>query len=78
VPEDLKAVEHAMAMLRGLDLERLDLPLPGAGRMAPNSDGQVELDRLLRFIQGLLPSWADNISLTYFNHARTLPIRIGG
>jgi len=77
-PDDLEAIERAMAMLRRLDLEKLDFPLPGAGPIVANSEGQVELDRLLRFIQVLLPSWADNISLTYFNHARTLPISIGG
>jgi uncharacterized circularly permuted ATP-grasp superfamily protein/uncharacterized alpha-E superfamily protein len=76
-PDDLKAIEHAMTLLRGLDLEKLDFPLPGSGRTAINSEGQLELDRLLHFIQNLLPSWADNISFTYFNHARTYPISIG-
>jgi uncharacterized alpha-E superfamily protein len=76
--DDLNAIEHAMATLRGLNLETLDFPLPGGVRTLPNSEGQLELDRVLRFIQNLLPSWADNISLTYFNHARTFPISIGG
>jgi len=78
VPDDLKAIEHALMRLRSLDLEKLDFPLPGRGRAAPNSEGQLELDRLLHFVENLLPSWADNISLTYFNHARTFPISIGG
>jgi uncharacterized alpha-E superfamily protein len=77
-PDDLQAIEHAMTLLRGLDLEKLDFSLPGSGRTTPNSEGQLELDRLLGFVQNLLPSWADNISLTYFNHARTYPISIGG
>jgi uncharacterized circularly permuted ATP-grasp superfamily protein/uncharacterized alpha-E superfamily protein len=77
-PDDLSAIEHAMTLLRGLDLEKLDFSLPGSGRIAANSEGQLELDHLLGFVQNLLPSWADNISLTYFNHARTYPIRIGG
>jgi len=64
--------------LRALDLEKLDFPLPGRGRTVSNSEGQLELDHLLRFIENLLPSWADNISLTYFNHARTYPISMGG
>jgi uncharacterized alpha-E superfamily protein len=76
-PDDLKAIEHAMTLLRGMDLEKLDFSLPGSGRTA-DSEGQLELDRLLGFVQDLLPSWADNISLTYFNHARTYPITIGG
>jgi uncharacterized alpha-E superfamily protein len=77
-PDDLKAIEHAMTLLRRLDLEKLDFSLPGSGRAAADSEGQLELDRLLRFVENLLPSWADNISLTYFNHARTYPISIGG
>jgi len=76
-PDDLKAIEQAMAMLRGLNLETLDFPLPG-GRALALSEGQLELDRVLRFVHNLLPNWADNISLTYFNHARTFPISIGG
>jgi uncharacterized alpha-E superfamily protein len=75
-PEDLQAMEDALARLRAVDLEKLDFPLPG-GPVA-KSEGQLELDRLLRFVENLLPWWADNISLTYFNHARTYPISIGG
>ena len=76
--DDKKAIEHALLLLRGLDLEKLDFPLPGSGRMDVSSEGQSQLDHSLRFIESLLPSWADNISLTYFNHARTYPISIGG
>jgi uncharacterized circularly permuted ATP-grasp superfamily protein/uncharacterized alpha-E superfamily protein len=75
-PEDLQAMEDALMRLRAVDLEKLDFPLPG-GPVA-RSEGQLELDRLLRFVENLLPWWADNISLTYFNHARTYPISIGG
>ncbi len=77
-PGDLKAIEHAMMLLRGLDLEKLDFPLPGGAQADSSSEGQLQLDHSLRFIQNLLPSWADNISLRYFNHARTYPISIGG
>jgi uncharacterized alpha-E superfamily protein len=76
--EDLHAIEHAMTRLRALDLENIDFPLPGSGRTVPKSEGQSELDKTLRFVENLLPSWADNISLTYFNHARTYPISMGG
>jgi uncharacterized circularly permuted ATP-grasp superfamily protein/uncharacterized alpha-E superfamily protein len=75
--DDLQAIEHAMTMLRGLDFEKLDFPLPGSGRREQPGK-QLELDQLLRSMRNLLPSWADNISLSYFNHARTLPISIGG
>ena len=51
--------------------------------MNENADGEVDglvyiEGFLLGFIANLLPSWADNISLTYFDHARTYPISIGG
>jgi uncharacterized alpha-E superfamily protein len=75
-PGDLQAIEHAFERLRALDLEKIDFPLPG--RAVPESEGQLELKNLLGFIENLLPSWADNISLTYFNHARTYPISMGG
>jgi uncharacterized alpha-E superfamily protein len=76
-PDDLKAIEHAMTLLHGVELEKLDFALPGSGRTLSPAEGQLELDRLLGFIQNMLPSWADNISLNYFNHARTYPISIG-
>jgi uncharacterized alpha-E superfamily protein len=77
-PGDLDAIQHAVRVLRALDLQKVDFPLPGSGRTEWCSDGPSHLDRTLGFVQGLLPSWADNISLTYFNHARTFPISIGG
>ena len=76
--EDLNAMQHAIAMLRGLNLGALDYPLPGTGRSMANQEPRAELDRSLRYLQDLLPSWADNVSSTYFCHARTLPICIGG
>jgi hypothetical protein len=64
--------------MRGLDLEKLDFPLPGYGAAATESESQLQFHRSLSYVETLLPSWADNISLTYFNHARTFPISIGG
>ena len=75
---DLHAIEHALQLLRSFDLAQLDFPLPGSGRTDSISEGQLQLDQALKFVQTLLPSWADNISLAYFNHARTFPISIGG
>ena len=75
-PDDLEAIRHALKLLRGLDLQHIDFPLPGSGRPA-DSDGHSNLDRTLDLVQNLLPSWADNISLTYFSHARSFPISIG-
>jgi uncharacterized circularly permuted ATP-grasp superfamily protein/uncharacterized alpha-E superfamily protein len=75
-PDDLQAIRHALKLLRGLDLQHIDFPLPGSGRPA-DSDGHENLDRTLDLVQDLLPGWADNISLTYFSHARSFPISIG-
>jgi len=77
-PDDLQAMQHAIALLRSIDLQTLDFPLPVSGRSIHDAAGPSQLDATLSFVQALLPSWADNISLTYFNHARTYPISIGG
>jgi uncharacterized circularly permuted ATP-grasp superfamily protein/uncharacterized alpha-E superfamily protein len=76
--EDLNAIGQALELLRGLDLRTLDFPLPGATEEPRDAEGRLRLDKLLGFFQDLLPTWADNISNTYFGHARTLPISIGG
>jgi uncharacterized circularly permuted ATP-grasp superfamily protein/uncharacterized alpha-E superfamily protein len=77
-PADQEAIQQAVALLRGLDLERLEFPLPGGERPAEDCDGQLQIDRALSSVQKLLPSWAANISLTYFDHVHTYPISIGG
>jgi uncharacterized circularly permuted ATP-grasp superfamily protein/uncharacterized alpha-E superfamily protein len=78
VPGDLDAIEHAAALLHNLDLAALDYPLPGTDRPVANHEARDQLERSLGYLQDLLPSWADNVSSTYFGHARTLPISIGG
>ena len=80
VPADLSAMQHAVEMIRNLDLQSLDYPLPGsdAAQQQRNLEGQTQLDRTFDFLQSLLPSWADNLARTYFDHARTFPISIGG
>jgi uncharacterized alpha-E superfamily protein len=78
VPEDLNAMQHAISVLENLDLATLDYPLPGAGRPVANLEGREHLERSLLYLEELLPSWADNVSNTYFGHARTFPISIGG
>src|SRR6202162_2148138 len=73
-PADQEAIQHAAALLRDLDLEKLEFPLPVGCVPSCDSNGQLQIDRTLGSIQKLLPSWADNISLTYFDHAHTFPI----
>jgi uncharacterized circularly permuted ATP-grasp superfamily protein/uncharacterized alpha-E superfamily protein len=77
-PDDLRAIEHALSLLHSINLEDLDFPLPGSDGRAADSPAISDLHRSLEFVQNLLPSWADNISLAYFDHARTFPISIGG
>ena len=76
LPVDLQAMRAALTLLRGFDLRKLKYPLPGA--VAGNgSDGLSRLANFLRELEGLLPSWSNNLSSRYFSHARTLPISIG-
>jgi len=77
-PADQEAVQQAVALLRALDLEKLEFPLPGCERPEEDCDGQLQIDHALSSVQNLLPSWAANISLTYFDHVHTYPISIGG
>jgi len=77
-PADQRTIQDAVALLRGLDLEKLEFPLPGGDPPSGNSNGRSLIDRSLGDIQKLLPSWADNISFAYFDHAHTYPISIGG
>jgi uncharacterized alpha-E superfamily protein len=77
LPDDLQAMRDALASLRSFDLRELEYPLPGAARVAHDSDGLSRLERFLKELDRLLPSWSNNISSRYFSHARTLPITIG-
>jgi hypothetical protein len=77
VPEDLSAMQTALALLRSLDLGKLSYPLPGANVVARAADDFSRLERFLTGLDTLLPSWSNNLSSRYFSHARTLPIAIG-
>jgi uncharacterized circularly permuted ATP-grasp superfamily protein/uncharacterized alpha-E superfamily protein len=77
LPEDLQAMRDALALLRSFDLRELKYPLPGAATVADGSDGLTRLQRFLRELERLLPSWSNNLSSRYFSHARTLPITMG-
>jgi uncharacterized circularly permuted ATP-grasp superfamily protein/uncharacterized alpha-E superfamily protein len=77
LPDDLQAMRDALALLRSFDLRELEYPLPGAATLANGSEGLSRLERFLRDLERLLPSWSNNLSSRYFSHARTLPITIG-
>jgi uncharacterized circularly permuted ATP-grasp superfamily protein/uncharacterized alpha-E superfamily protein len=74
--QDLEAMRQQLGMLRALDLREFKYPLPGAP-VTENGAGLTRLERYLRDLERLLPSWSNNLSSTYFSHARTLPITIG-
>jgi uncharacterized circularly permuted ATP-grasp superfamily protein/uncharacterized alpha-E superfamily protein len=74
--DDSRAMRDALALLRSFDLRELTYPLPGAAT-ASGSEGLSRLERFLRDLEQLLPSWSNNLSSRYFSHARTLPIAIG-
>jgi uncharacterized alpha-E superfamily protein len=77
VPEDLRAMRHAVSLLRSFDMNRIEYPLPGAVKIKGDSSERVRLERSLKELAGLLPSWSNNLSNNYFSHARGLPISIG-
>jgi uncharacterized circularly permuted ATP-grasp superfamily protein/uncharacterized alpha-E superfamily protein len=74
-PTDLKTMQHALELLRGIDLRTMLYPAP---EKADRRDaGLRRLDRYLGNLENLLPSWSNNLSSRYFSHARTLPINMG-
>ena len=77
VPDDLNAMQDALLLLRSFDLRKIRYPLPGATEMAKAASGLARLERFLRGLELLLPSWSNNLSSRYFSHARTLPITVG-
>jgi len=74
-PADLKTMQDAVVSLRGVDLRTILYPSPG--KLVQGQKGLKQLDRFLTELQGLLPSWSNNLSSRYFSHARTLPIAMG-
>jgi uncharacterized circularly permuted ATP-grasp superfamily protein/uncharacterized alpha-E superfamily protein len=75
-PEDLLAMRSALDLLRGFDLRTMEYRVSNGVRRR-GSDERSRLDGFLRELGNLLPSWSNNLSNTYFSHARTLPITIG-
>ncbi len=77
---DLQAMREQLAILRAFDLREFKYALPDAlvakGPAGPTV-GLSRLEHFLRGLEGLLPAWSNNLSGTYFSHARTLPITIG-
>ena len=77
LPSELQAMRDALATLRSFDLRKIKYPLPGATNLANGADGLAKLERFLKGLERLLPSWSNNLSNRYFSHARTLPVTMG-
>jgi uncharacterized alpha-E superfamily protein len=77
VPEDLHAMQHAVSLLRSFTLQQIEYPLPGGPERKGHSDERSRLERTLKELAVLLPTWSNNLSNNYFSHARGLPITIG-
>ncbi len=76
VPEDLQSVKNVLDLVRSFNLEAMNFTLSGAHDGEDDSAERLRLQKSLREIERYLPSWSNNISNTYFNHARTQPVRI--
>jgi hypothetical protein len=55
----------------------MSYPLPGAEPAKTDAAGLANLEKYLRGLESLLPIWSNNLSSTYFSHARALPVTIG-
>ena len=76
-PEDLVAMRNALKLLRSFDLQTMEYRVQNGVRQRRGSDERSRLNGLLKELGNLLPSWSNNLSNTYFSHARTFPITIG-
>ncbi len=77
VGRDLRTIRRASEKLNAVDLSKFAYSAPGATE-PEKLEGFLRLDRLLEELEELLPSWSNNISNTYFSHARTFAISLGG
>lgn len=76
IARDSRIIRKATAKLDAVDLSTLAYSAPGTVDSA-KMDAFLQLDRQLRELEDMLPSWSNNISNTYFSHARTFAITIG-
>lgn len=74
---DLRAMRRSLDIFRGFDLEKLDYALPGGTQTSNGPASNTKLERSLKELERLLPSWSNNLSDHYFSHARTLPTAVG-
>jgi uncharacterized circularly permuted ATP-grasp superfamily protein/uncharacterized alpha-E superfamily protein len=78
--QDLEGMNEQLAALRDFDLREFKYSLPDAPtvqRSGRPTNGLGQLEHFLRGLEALLPQWSNNLSSTYFSHARTMAITIG-
>lgn len=76
IAEDLRSIQTAVKLMRRFDLHSVH-SRKTATPTQYNSKERARLKRSLKALEKFLPSWSNNLSNTYFSHARTLPINIG-
>jgi uncharacterized circularly permuted ATP-grasp superfamily protein/uncharacterized alpha-E superfamily protein len=69
---DLRAMRNALDSLRGIDLQAIRYI--SSTKPPRRAHELTEVDRFLAELAILLPSWSNNLTSQYFNHARTLPV----
>ncbi|HLI76895.1 MAG TPA: circularly permuted type 2 ATP-grasp protein [Acidobacteriaceae bacterium] len=74
-PEEVNAVQKSLAALRAIDLGTLTLSETSPGDRRNNP--LLQVDRYLRELERLLPTWSNRLSGRYFSHARPLSISMG-
>ncbi len=75
VAADLKTIRKVAGLVAAVDLNQLAYSSPSTldrDKLEPF----VNLDKLLLELEGLLPTWSNNLSNTYFSHARTFAITL--
>ena len=73
LPIDLKAMRRCAGIAAQLRFAKAQVPVAGCTwRTVPTVCRGLE--KFLRELEGLLPSWSNNLCSRYFSHARTLPI----
>lgn len=77
MPDDNRAIRHAASMLRSFDLSKVGYPLTDSQPSKRAAAERARLNRFLKELEELLPSWSDKVSSLYFSHARTMPVNIG-
>ena len=73
VPEDLRAMQDGLRLLRSFDLRHLDYPQSGGTDSGHVPGELLRLQHCFKELENLFPAWSNNLSGKYFSHARAFP-----